>query len=670
MRGQQFFIFFSMALFLVQCMPFEEKKITHVELNVKDPLYQKIYNLQDQQKSDSLYAYFHHKDPSYRYLAAIAFSSLKDKNGLDSLSKLLVEDEVEEVRFAAAYAIGQIGDSLAETALIHAFIHNDTLGSHKVCGAILEAIGKCASKKQLYHLATTQSYGKKDTLILEGQAWGIYRFALREKTLREGTQRMMKFVADETYPENLRFIAANYLYRAKNIQLDSFAGVLVKTALAEKDSRIRMSLAIALGKTKADIALDALSRMFEKERDYRVKCNIVRALGNFPYEKAQSIAFKALKEENHHVANTAAQFFIDYGNPQDALVYWRIAKSDTLLQKNINLKLYKAANKHLPAYFVDTKGRINNELKRDFNQSNQATKKAAIIDALSAYGWNYKFIKDQGFTDKTALVKTSSVTALANICRSSDFRKLFGISYRRVQKEMLGFFIEAINTGDVGMVSEAANALQIPAMKFVDYLESTDTLTKALAKIKLPQEIESYYALTSAIAFLDGTTAPTPKLPKFNHPIEWRVLQSISEKTRAVIRTKKGRITIKLLPEIAPASVINFVQLAKSGFYNGKNFHRVVSNFVVQSGCPRGDGYGSLDFTIRSELAPVHYDEGGYVGMASAGNHTEGVQFFITHSPTPHLDGNYTIFAKVVEGMEELHRISEGEIIEKLSIVN
>jgi cyclophilin family peptidyl-prolyl cis-trans isomerase len=88
----------------------------------------------------------------------------------------------------------------------------------------------------------------------------------------------------------------------------------------------------------------------------------------------------------------------------------------------------------------------------------------------------------------------------------------------------------------------------------------------------------------------------------------------------------------------------------------------------VQTGCPRGDGYGSLDYTISSELTQKRYDTEGYVGMASAGNHTECSQWFITHSPTFHLDPNYTIFAKVVSGMEVVHRLEVGDMVESVTV--
>ena len=85
---------------------------------------------------------------------------------------------------------------------------------------------------------------------------------------------------------------------------------------------------------------------------------------------------------------------------------------------------------------------------------------------------------------------------------------------------------------------------------------------------------------------------------------------------------------------------------------------------MIQGGCPRGDGYGSLDYSIRSELPPLHYLDEGYIGMASAGNHTECTQWFITHSPTPHLDGKHVVFGKVLKGMgvvRELENVPKAE---------
>jgi cyclophilin family peptidyl-prolyl cis-trans isomerase len=115
--------------------------------------------------------------------------------------------------------------------------------------------------------------------------------------------------------------------------------------------------------------------------------------------------------------------------------------------------------------------------------------------------------------------------------------------------------------------------------------------------------------------------------------------------------------------------VSNFIHLAQENFYDGKVFHRIVPNFVIQGGCPRGDGYGSLEYTIQTEISPdLRYESQGMVGMASAGNHTESSQFFITHSPALHLNGNYTIFAEVIEGMDVVNTIRVGDKISDVII--
>nr|WP_281350437.1 peptidylprolyl isomerase [Fulvivirga lutimaris] len=145
------------------------------------------------------------------------------------------------------------------------------------------------------------------------------------------------------------------------------------------------------------------------------------------------------------------------------------------------------------------------------------------------------------------------------------------------------------------------------------------------------------------------------------------MIKTIDKEQIVKISTDKGVIKLRMLVNDAPGSVVNFIALAKSGYYNGKNFHRVVPNFVIQGGCNRGDGYGGEDYSIRSEFANLRYEEGS-VGMASAGKDTEGTQWFITHSPTPHLDGSYTIFAKVTEGMDVVHKMEVGDKINTIEL--
>ncbi|MEO1624311.1 MAG: peptidylprolyl isomerase, partial [Bacteroidota bacterium] len=635
--------------------------------SLKDPLVQKVLTFQDEQKRDSLLAFLSHKDPTYRYAAATAFGSYQDLAALDSLAVLL-KDEVEEVRLAAAYAIGQLKEERAEKLLVAAFEAKDSTAQYeRFNGAILEAVGKCASEPYLKLISTTSSYEKTDTLLLEGQAWGIYRFALRNMISEEGTNRMVNFLTEEGYPDQLRFIAANYLARARNIQIDTFTIPLVQQFRKEADVRTKMALAIALGKTKRSEALAALQEAFNNSTDYRLKCNVLRSLGNFDYLDVQALALTALDDANTHVASSAADFFVRHGISRDGAAYWRKGR-DTSLQWPTRLLLYQAANKHTPPYFEGTIGGINADLRRFLVQSQDTYQKAAILKALSMYGWNYRFVQEQGFSSDQAVVRTSTVSALADLARRADFDKFFGLGSKRVRTDLANYFSDAIQRGDVGMMAVAADVLRDPKLNFKELITDFAFMDAALTKLQLPKEIETYNELKKTISHFKGLPEEDPTETEFSHPIDWKVVGTVTSSTRAKIMTNKGDIELELLPELAPGSVANFVMLSRRGFYDQKFFHRVVSNFVIQTGCPRGDGYGSLDYSIRSELPPINYDQQGYVGMASAGLHTEGTQWFITHSPTPHLDGRYTIFAKVVNGMEVVHQIQQGDQISRITI--
>ena len=148
-----------------------------------------------------------------------------------------------------------------------------------------------------------------------------------------------------------------------------------------------------------------------------------------------------------------------------------------------------------------------------------------------------------------------------------------------------------------------------------------------------------------------------------------RALSRVDKDVLATVSTSKGTFTIRLLPEEAPLTVDNFVQLAQRGYFNGIKVHRVVPNFVVQDGDPRGDGNGGPGYQIRCEINQVPYDR-GVVGMALSGKDTGGSQWFVTHSPQPHLDGGYTVFGNVVDGMSVVDNIVRGDVIRSIVITD
>ncbi len=148
-----------------------------------------------------------------------------------------------------------------------------------------------------------------------------------------------------------------------------------------------------------------------------------------------------------------------------------------------------------------------------------------------------------------------------------------------------------------------------------------------------------------------------------------RALARKNGNIRAILTTDKGTFTIDFLPEAAPLTVDNFIKLARTGYFNGLEVHRVVPNFVMQDGDPRGDGNGGPGWSIRCEMNMVPYERGA-VGMALSGKDTGGSQWFVTHSPQPHLDGGYTVFGRVNEtGMKVVDQIVRGDKIVSVRIV-
>jgi len=136
---------------------------------------------------------------------------------------------------------------------------------------------------------------------------------------------------------------------------------------------------------------------------------------------------------------------------------------------------------------------------------------------------------------------------------------------------------------------------------------------------------------------------------------------------RAFLLTRHGRIEIHLNTVEAPLTVMSFLDLARRGFYDGLTFHRVEPGFVVQGGCPRGDGNGGPGYSLRCEIGQRPYGRGA-MGMALSGKDTGGSQFFITLSPQPQLDGGYTIFGQVASGMEAVEKIRPGDVIERVEV--
>ena len=142
--------------------------------------------------------------------------------------------------------------------------------------------------------------------------------------------------------------------------------------------------------------------------------------------------------------------------------------------------------------------------------------------------------------------------------------------------------------------------------------------------------------------------------------------------TKVKISTDKGDMIAELYDNETPITANNFLSLIGKKFYNGLNFHRVIPNFMIQGGCPNGVGNGGPGYTIECEVsAPKQYHDKGVLSMAHAGRNTGGSQFFICHSRqgTQHLDGNHTCFGKVIEGLDVIDQIAQGDKIKSIEVI-
>jgi peptidyl-prolyl cis-trans isomerase B (cyclophilin B) len=137
----------------------------------------------------------------------------------------------------------------------------------------------------------------------------------------------------------------------------------------------------------------------------------------------------------------------------------------------------------------------------------------------------------------------------------------------------------------------------------------------------------------------------------------------------ATIKTKRGDIRLQLFDDKVPKTVANFEKLAKEGFYNGLKFHRVINDFMIQPGCPKGTGTGDAGYKFADEFHPdLKHDGPGILSMANAGPNTNGSQFFITHVATPWLNGKHSVFGRVLEGQDVVNAIKQGDVMDSVAV--
>ncbi|QHL87472.1 hypothetical protein GU926_08485 [Nibribacter ruber] len=611
-----------------------------------DATLRKIYTLQDERKTQELLTFLQRPEAMYRREAALAFGSVQDSTALQPLAALL-QDADQEVKKAAAYALGQIGSSTAETPLIAAY------GAEKdptTRAEFLEAWGKVATQKGLDMMAMIST---SQPQLQTGQAWGLYRAGQRKLAYGSAIKKASELLRSNQ--ESARLGIAHFLGRTPKLDPSSIKSEVFTVVQKDPSAEVRMAAALALGKMTDTVGLaPVVASLLKNDVDYRVRVNAVRPLYALSYGSAQQAAFNALTDKHPHVALSAADYLVAKAPATESPKLLEHANKQQ--DWRVRATLYGAA-----LASANDKSAISAQIKQLFAASQNPYEQAALLTALSKDPTQFAFIQEQTFNRKHNAISTAGIEALASIRGQKNFNQANAKAFDQM-------FQQAVASGDVALVGVAAGAIRNPELNMKNTYADRSFLTQARDKLVLPRDIETYLELQKTLDYLEGkTSAPTPPTP-YGNPINWATVNKLKKGQRALLKTSKGDITFELLVEDAPGSVANFVQLTEKGFFNGKNFHRVVPNFVAQGGDPRGDGWGSSEDGIRSEFANLHYLE-GYVGMASAGKDTESCQWFITHSPTPHLDGRYTIFARVVKGMDVVHQLNIGDTIEKVTLV-
>ncbi|SKC76068.1 peptidylprolyl isomerase [Ohtaekwangia koreensis] len=606
-----------------------------------DTVFVKIADFQDRRLSDSLYIYFKNENAAYRKDAVLAFASIQDTTAIDALQEVLLNDTDSLVRQAAAYALGQTKSNRSAVALATA-LKKEKLSF--ILKEILEAYGKVTSR---WDLTVTP----KDSIVTEGLALSYYRAGLK-KTIDSTFHKRASELLQKPNTEPTRLAAAHYFARGAN-GFDRYEKAILHAARYDLSSDVRMASALALGKIKSDSSRVNLEYIVKSDADYRIRVNAIRALQSFPFTKTKVTLLNTLTDEQVNIPVTTSEVIKEVITKDD----WKEVASIAKVASNprVQANLYEAALR------VSDDKALAEEIANQVKSASNPYKKSAFLSALQQSVMMYAFVEEQLFAADTPVVKLSAAAALVAMNYHKDFKP-------SLQKHFSDIYIKALQTGDAAVIGTIAGALMDSTLRYKSIMKDYTFLYDAKKQLSLPKDNEALQTLEAAIAFFEGKKNSPPVQNEFNHPIDWKLVKSIPKNQKVMVRTTKGDIILKLLVEEAPGSVANFVALLNQKYFDQKFFHRVVPNFVVQAGCNRGDGWGSEDYSIRSEFSLIRYKTGS-VGMASAGKDTEGTQWFITHSPTPHLDGRYTIFADVESGMEIVHLIEVGDQILEVSFV-
>ncbi|CAN5312073.1 hypothetical protein BH20ACI2_BH20ACI2_07250 [soil metagenome] len=674
-----------------------------------------------------------HKAPAIRSRAALAAGRIGDEAAIGVLVKLLEADPSLEVRAMAAFAIGEIESAKGVDAILGSLKDQKTPdavraraveAAGKIAAAnpkdptfnalgkaILETLDGRIRERETVMLAITaalrarpEGTDKAVAKFLTSPDAGIRADAantlsrIRAKNANEAFRTMLRTDRDP--------IARANAARALGAAEDKEAFELLLTAATDdNDSRVRVSAIRSLSQLNDPRAAEkliirgrAVLDLYKKEKKpnfipngqsefIEIAAVLGRLLTNTYDQRAVSLFREFGQLDKGHATEVyLARFRIAPGRGDDGpteLTHWRQYR--TLGQLAGEFATLEPTTEEAKKMKAEAPDKIR-PLAKAFASADPAVEGKRIMagpDILQAFA-RFK-TADLGEIARIALLnkdvqmRATAAGILAGLPSSIENVDALNSAFRNAilndlkENDAQLAILDALFKLDKRATLSALNTALISPdyivrIKALDQLKDRDAWTDVPpAELAKTQEIAR---IGKAVVWPYDVKSETKLGQVLNIDADYRrALARKNGKVKAVLTTQKGTFTIDLLPEDAPLTVDNFVKLARSRYFDGLEVHRVVPNFVMQDGDPLGNGSGGPGWSIRCEVNMVPYDRGA-VGMALSGKDTGGSQWFVTHSPQPHLDGGYTVFGKVNEtGMKGVDSMVRGDKIIRVSIV-
>ncbi|MFN2384030.1 MAG: peptidylprolyl isomerase [Gemmatimonadota bacterium] len=657
------------------------------------PDLQEIVNAQVRRDGAALTGWLADVDPVVRARAAFALASVQDPAAVPPLLATLGDPD-PAVRADAAFALGQTADSLAAPALLAAFTRDTNI---IVRSALLEALGKTGGSAALAAVAALElGPGERGA-----HALALGRFGLRGLHDPAAVARLATYltlITGDPSEARLGEQAAYYFGRVRDTTAWATVADTLRRALdaeplmagAPDAPSPALHLIPALARLNAPGDTPLFLGALTNGADWRVRVQAVRALARRTAEDAARAALlEALDDTSLHVAVEAATVLAT----ADSLAADAVSAIAAMVTRNTHP--WQVTTALLPALVRSGEPGLAllwiTMLDRPEPPNGRARARALTALGFGDDRPGFLVLEEQA-DDADPQIAAAAITALA--ARWSRG----AVSEEATVERYYAVFSAALSGRDLATASAAAPVLADTLFRSHGGLA---LLAETYRQMRAPNDIEPMVEILTALGAsgdhsvrptLDAALAhPQPVLrgaaaaaltkltgepvtapPAASPPertVAWPFLQRLGPRPQIVLETPRGRIVIGLEVEQAPLTAQTLLQFAEGGRYDEVPFHRVVANFVVQGGdFERGDGYGGPGFAIASEFTRIPYRRGA-AGMASAGKDTEGSQYFFTHSMQPHLDGRYTAFGAVVEGLDVMDAIVEGDRVTRATAI-